>query len=50
MTLLSALGEFPEAVLGLTFGLGCALALGFLCLRILVGLMTRQQYRSQRTE
>ena len=44
MTFLSALGEFPEMVLGLAFSLGCALLLGFLCLRLFVGLMTRQQY------
>lgn len=41
MTLLTALGELPEAVLGLTFGMGCALGLGFLCLRVLVGFVTR---------
>ena len=44
MTLLSALGEFPEMVLGLAFSLGCALLLAFLCLRLLLSLMTRQQY------
>jgi hypothetical protein len=44
MMLLSALGEFPEMVLGLAFSFGCALLLAFLCLRFLVGLMTRQQY------
>lgn len=42
MTLLTALGELPEAVLGLTFGMGCALGLGFLCLRLLVGFVTRE--------
>jgi hypothetical protein len=45
MTFLSALGEFLEAVLGLAVSLGCALLLAFLCLRFLVGLMTRQQFR-----
>ena len=45
MTFLSALGEFPEMVLGLAFSLGCALLLAFVCLRSLLGLMTRQQYR-----
>lgn len=40
MTFLSALGEFPEAVLGLTFGMGCALGLGFICLRVLIGFMS----------
>jgi len=44
MMFLSALGEFPEMVLGLAFSFGCALLLAFLCLRFLVGLMTRQQY------
>ncbi len=34
MTFLSAFGEFPEMVLGLAFSLGCALLLGFLCLRL----------------
>ena len=32
-------------VLGLAFSLGCALLLGFVCLRFLVGLMTRQQFQ-----
>jgi hypothetical protein len=45
MMFLSALGEFPEMVLGLAFSLGCALLLGFLCLRLLLGLMTRQQVK-----
>jgi hypothetical protein len=44
MTFLSALGELPAMALGLAFSLGCALLLGFACLRLLVGLMTRQQY------
>ena len=44
MTFLSALGEFPEMLLGLAFSFACALLLGFVCLRFLVGLMTRQQY------
>jgi hypothetical protein len=44
MTLLNALGDFPEMVLGLAFSLGCALLLAFLCLRLLLNLMTRQQY------
>jgi hypothetical protein len=43
MMLLSALGEFPEMVLGLAFSLGCALLLGFVTLRLLLVLMTRQQ-------
>jgi hypothetical protein len=44
MTLLSALGEFPEMILGLAFSFGCALLLAFVCLKFLVSLMTRQQY------
>jgi len=44
MTFLSALGEFPEMVLALAFSFGCALLLGFVCLRFLLGLMSRQQY------
>ena len=44
MMFLSALGEFPEMVLGLAFSLGCALLLAFLCLRFLLGLMTRHEY------
>src|ERR1700677_4656163 len=35
---------FTGALLGLFFGFGCALLLGFVCLRFLLGLMTRQQY------
>src|SRR5579862_5080092 len=41
MNFLSALGEFPEMLLGLASGFGFALLLGFLSLRLLVGLMTR---------
>ncbi len=44
MIFLSALGEFPEMVLGFAFSLGCALLLAFLCLRLVLSLMTRQQY------
>jgi hypothetical protein len=44
MTFLNALGDFPEMVLGLAFSLACALLLGFVSLKFLVGLMTRQQY------
>ena len=44
MTFLSALGGFPEMLLGFAFSLGCALLLAFACLRLLVGLITRQQY------
>lgn len=44
MAFLSALGEFPEMVLGLAFSLGFALLLGFVCLRLLLGLITRQRY------
>ena len=40
---LSVLGDFSEAVLGLAFSFGCALLLAFVCLRFLLGLMTRQQ-------
>jgi len=40
MMFLSALGEFPEMLLGLAFSLGCALLLGFLCLWVLMNLMT----------
>jgi hypothetical protein len=44
MTFLSALGGFPEMVLGFAFSLGCALLLAFACLRLLVSLITRQQF------
>ena len=44
MTFVSALGELPEMVLGLAFSFGCALLLGFISLRLLLGLMTRQRY------
>src|SRR5581483_11853667 len=43
MSFLSAFGEFPEMLLGLASGFGFALLLGFLSLRLLLGLMTRQQ-------
>ena len=44
MMFLGVLGDFTEAVLGLAFSFGCALLLAFVCLRFLLGLMTRQQY------
>ena len=44
MTILRVMGEFPEAVLGLAFSLGCALLIAFACLKFLIGLMTREQY------
>jgi len=43
MTFLAAFGEFLEMALGLALSLGCALLLGYLCLRFLLSLMTRQQ-------
>ena len=43
MMFLSVLGDFSEAGLGLAFSFGCALLLAFVCLRFLLGLMTRQQ-------
>ena len=43
MTFLSVV-EFTEPVLGIAFGFGFALLLAFVCLRFLLGLMTRQQY------
>lgn len=45
MMFLSALGDFPEMVLGLLFSLGCALLLGFLCLRFVMNLMTHHASR-----
>ena len=43
MTFLSVV-EFTEPVLGIAFSFGFALLLAFVCLRLLMGLMTRQQY------
>ena len=43
MTFLSGFGEFLEMLLGLALSLGCALLLGYFCLRFLLGFMTRQQ-------
>lgn len=45
MTFLSALGDLPEMLLGLAFSLGCALLLGFFCLRLLMKLMTHHAAR-----
>jgi hypothetical protein len=45
MTFLSALGDLPEMLLGLAFSLGCALFLGFLCLRFVMNLMTQHAAR-----
>lgn len=44
MSFLSAFGALPEMVLGLAFSFGCALVMAFVCLRILVGVMTRPQH------
>lgn len=44
MTILYGMGELPEAIFGLAFGFACALLIGFGCLKILVGLVTREQY------
>ena len=44
MTILYRMGDFPEAVLGLAFSLACALLIAFACLKLLVGLVTREQY------
>ena len=45
MMFLSALGDFPEMLLGLLFSLGCALLLGFVCLRLFMNLMTHHAAR-----
>ena len=45
MTFLGALGDLPEMLLGLAFSLGCALLLGFFCLRFLINLMTNHAAR-----
>lgn len=45
MTFLGALGDLPEMLLGLAFSLGCALFLGFICLRLLMRLMTHHAAR-----
>jgi len=44
MTFPTFLGEFPQVALALTFSLGCALVMAFLCLRLVVRLVTREQY------
>ena len=44
MTSLTFLGEFPQVALALTFSFACALIMAFACLRIVVRLVTREQY------
>lgn len=44
MTSLTFLGEFPQVVLALAFSFACALIMAFACLRIVVRLVTREQY------
>src|ERR1035438_765287 len=44
MTSLTFLGEFPQVALALAFSFACALILAFVCLRIVVRLVTREQY------
>ena len=44
MTILYGMGEFPEAIFGLAVGFACALLIAFACLKVLVGLVTREQY------
>jgi len=44
MTSLTFLGEFPQVALALAFSFACALLLAFGCLRMVVRLVTREQY------
>lgn len=44
MTSLTFLGDFPQVALALAFSFACALAMGFVFLRIVVRLVTREQY------
>ena len=44
MTSLTFLGEFPQVALALAFSFACALIMAFACLRIVVRLVTREQY------
>jgi len=44
MTALTFLGDFPQVALALAFSLGCALLGAFIILRVVVGLVTREQY------
>ena len=44
MTSLTFLGEFPQVALALTFSFACALVMAFVFLRIVVRLVTREQY------
>ena len=44
MTSFTFLGEFPQVALALAFSFGCALVMAFGCLRIVVRLVTREQY------
>ena len=44
MTSLTFLGEFPQVALALAFSFACALIMAFVCLRIVVRLVTREQY------
>jgi hypothetical protein len=44
MTSPTFLGEFPQVALALAFSFACALLLAFGCLRMVVRLVTREQY------
>ena len=44
MTSLTFLGEFPQVALALLFSFACALVMAFVFLRIVVRLVTREQY------
>ena len=44
MTSPTFLGEFPQVALALAFSFACALVMGFVFLRIVVRLVTREQY------
>lgn len=44
MTTLTFLGDFPQVALAIAFSLGCALLAAFIFLRVVVGLVTREQY------
>src|SRR5579864_6454212 len=44
MSGLNFMGDFPQVALAMVFSIGCALLASFICLRIILRLVTREQY------
>jgi hypothetical protein len=48
MSTLDVLGDFPQTAIAVAFGMGCALLMSFLLLKLILGLMTHEQPSPER--